>query len=330
MTTRISTDIDEACSILKKGGVVAIPTETVYGLAANGMDPNSVIKIFEAKNRPAFNPLILHCSSKQKALDLVSFCPDWAHELMNSFWPGPLTLVLPKLKSVPDIVSAGLPTVAVRVPSHKITNAILENLEFPLAAPSANTFGRTSPTLPSHVFRDLNGRIPLILDGGLCNLGLESTIVGIDENFSPVIYRHGLISQEDIENIVGTVKSKLTATNSPLAPGMMKQHYAPITPSYLVDDLEEILPHLSNNKVGVLAFDKLESKEFHVARFLSESANYLEAAANLYRMMHELDTYNLDLILLKKMPDPMLGRAINDKLERASSPQYVLLRKINK
>jgi L-threonylcarbamoyladenylate synthase len=206
----IGRDIEKAKSLLMQGDLVAIPTETVYGLAGNALDPEAVALIFETKNRPSFDPLILHTSSIGRVEDFVSSFPEKLKILAESFWPGPLTLLLPRKSVVPDLVTSGLDRVAVRVPKHPLTLALLESLDFPLAAPSANPFGYISPTRPEHVEAQLGEKIPYILDGEACDVGLESTIVGLEED-EIVIYRLGGLEISAIEKLVGRSKSKITA-----------------------------------------------------------------------------------------------------------------------
>ncbi len=329
MKTEISRDIQRVCQLLEMGEAVAIPTETVYGLAANGLNPNAVRRIYEIKGRPSYNPLILHFSDKEKVFQATTRVPDWANELMDQFWPGPLTLVLPKAKNIPDVVTAGKQTVAVRVPSHPLMLEVLNHLDFPLAAPSANLFGRISPTRPEHVLKELNGRISLILDGGSCLYGVESTIIGVDTDDSPLLLRHGSIALEAIEAKIGRISKAIDPSDSPLAPGMLKSHYAPRTPAYLVGQLATWIEKLDHLKLGMLCFTTSERIDDPRIRVLSMSGNLEEAARELYRVMHELDHLKLDLLLFETFPQNGLGISINDKLQRATKP-IVELRKFLK
>src|ERR1035437_8374682 len=206
--SKIGIDIEKAKQILQEGGLVAIPTETVYGLAANALNKDAVFKIIEAKNRPHFDPLIIHTDSIEKVKLHVSDFPQWAQQLANAFWPGPLTLLLPKKNSIPDLVTSGLPQVAVRIPNHPLTLQLLKSLDFPLAAPSANPFGYVSPTNAEHVAAQLQGSVDYILDGGPCDVGIESTIVGFEDG-KITIYRLGGLAIEDIEKLVGKVQVKI-------------------------------------------------------------------------------------------------------------------------
>lgn len=324
MKTEISQDIQKVVELLKKGDPVAVPTETVYGLAANGFDPDAVRLIYEVKGRPSYNPVILHFSTKEKVFQAVTQVPLWANELMDYFWPGPLTLVLPKARHIPDIVTAGLDTVAVRIPAHPLMLEILKNIDFPLAAPSANLFGRISPTRPEHVFQDLNGRIQMILDGGSCQYGVESTIVGIDESGSPLLLRHGSISKEDVEEKIGRINEARSGSDTPAAPGMLKSHYAPRTPSFLVDELTPWIEKLDHLQLGMLCFTLSEGPDDPRVRVLSPSGDLQVATKELYRVMHELDQLKLDILLFKSFPTYGLGVSINDKLHRATRPTIEL------
>jgi L-threonylcarbamoyladenylate synthase len=328
MRTEISQDLDLAVKLLRAGEVVAVPTETVYGLAANGFDPDAVRKIFLVKERPSFNPLILHFSSKEKALEVLSDVPPWALKLMDELWPGPLTLVLPKKRMVPNEVTSGKATVAVRVPSHKIIHDLLCKLDFPLAAPSANLFGRISPTLPEHVLKDLDGRISLIIEGGQCDHGIESTIIGMDANGLPTLLRRGSIPKERIEHIIGKLKEIKSNEDDPLAPGMLKKHYAPQTPSFLVKEPERWLSKfdLKKYKIGVVRVRETNKIEGAVIRELSATSDLNEAARQLYKVMHDMDVLCLDFILFEEFPGTDLGPSLNDKLKRATKP-LIQLRK---
>lgn len=316
---QIGSDIDLAHSFLAKGQLVGIPTETVYGLAGNALNPESVALIFETKNRPTFDPLILHTSSLDRVVEFVSFFPEKLKQLAEKFWPGPLTLLLPRKPIVPDLVTSGLDRVAVRVPNHPLTLALLEQLEFPLAAPSANPFGYISPTQAAHVEAQLGGKIPYILDGGPCAVGLESTIVGM-EGEEIVIYRLGGLEISAIENLVGPVVVKDHSSSHPSAPGQLDSHYAPRKP-FMLGDLKALI--VEKQAVGVdfavLSFsDVFEevTKEKQIA--LSPSSDLYEAAQNLFAAMRKLDETSVQVILAELMPETGLGRAINDRLRRAA------------
>ena len=304
---------------LEQGGVGAIPTETVYGLAANAFNTMAVAKIFDIKNRPTFDPLILHTDSISKIFDYTTDFPPLAQKLANHFWPGPLTLLLPKSALVPDLVTASLPNVAVRIPDHPIALQLLKSLAFPLAAPSANPFGYISPTTALHVEQQLGSKIDFILDGGACNVGIESTIVGF-ENQQPVIYRLGGISVEAIEELVGKCIIQTSGSN-PKAPGMLMAHYAPKTPLIITDNINKYAIKYAHKKIGVISFSDFF---YHVniieSLVLSSSKDLKEAAASIFAFMRQLDCIEaLDYILVEQMPEEGLGRAINDRLLRASA-----------
>ena len=317
---RIDIDIDSAKSFLEKGQLVGIPTETVYGLAGNALNAEAVALIFETKNRPSFDPLILHTSSLERVGEFVRDFPEKLKLLAENFWPGPLTLLLPRKAIVPDLVTSGLDRVAVRVPRHSLTLALLESVDFPLAAPSANPFGYISPTQPSHVEAQLGGKIPYILDGGVCAVGLESTIVGM-EGDGLVIYRLGGLEIAEIEKLVGPVKIKDHSSSNPQAPGLLESHYAPRTPFFIGNLSELIAENLEKNTdFAVLSFADFfpEVKpENQVA--LSPARNLHEAAKNLFSAMRKLDESPASLILAELMPETGLGKAINDRLRRAAT-----------
>jgi L-threonylcarbamoyladenylate synthase len=313
----IGTDIAKAAQLLRDGHMVGIPTETVYGLAANALDADAVLRIFEAKGRPHFDPLIMHLPDTEAVRAHVQVNPPQAEFLMAAFWPGPLTLVLPKQAHVPDIVTSGLDTVAVRVPSHPMTQALLRQIDFPLAAPSANLFGHVSPTTAQHVNDQLGDRIPYILDGGGATVGLESTIVGF-ENGMPTIYRLGGLGVEAIEHVIGPVQLILNQSSDPKAPGMLKSHYAPRIPLHLGNPLM-LLQQLEGRRIGFLGFNlPLREMAADRQRILSPKGDLNEAAHNLFAYLRELETMDIDAIIAEEAPDIGLGRAINDRLRRAS------------
>ena len=317
MQTVIHTNIDQAISFLKNGEVVAIPTETVYGLAANALDASAVIKIFEAKNRPFFDPLIVHTFSISEVYRLVEEIPAPLLELAKKYWPGPLTLLLPKKEIIPDIVTSGLPNVGIRIPQQEVALKLLQQLNFPLAAPSANPFGYVSPTSAQHVYDQLQGKIPYILDGGHCKVGLESTIVGIQNN-KVTIYRMGGLDIEKIETIVGKVHINIHQGDNPAAPGMLSAHYAP-NKKIIIGNIDENLVKYKNNKLGIISFKnqyfQVDSKYSFT---LSVKGNLNEAAQHLFAAMRALDDSDIEIILTENFPDEGLGRAINDRLTRAS------------
>ena len=234
--TIVSSDISKAVDILNNEDLVAIPTETVYGLAGNIFSEKAIRKIFAMKKRPLFNPLIVHTYDKSQLLKFVRHVPEKAKLLASHFWPGSLTLVLPKQKSVPDLITAGKDTVAVRIPNHPLILELLSRLDFPLAAPSANPFGNISPTKPEHVKSYFDGTLSMVLDGGNCDNGIESTIIGFEEE-EAVLYRLGSIAIEEIESVIGPVAVKNKKEVAPNAPGMLERHYAPETHTYLSEDI---------------------------------------------------------------------------------------------
>lgn len=318
MQTLCGTDINQAASLLKAGSLVAIPTETVYGLAANALNEDAVLNIYKAKNRPSFNPLILHIQSWEEAKKYIASYPADASILANHFWPGPLTLLLPKSKHVPDIVTSGSNLVALRVPNHPLTLTLLKTLDFPLAAPSANPSGFVSPTTASHVLEGLNGIIPYVLDGGNCAVGLESTIIGWNDEEEPVVYRLGGISSQAIETILGKqLHHTPSVLENPETPGQLKSHYATHTPLY-VGNLSELMQVHQGKKMAVIQFantKKIADVPFQYA--LSPASSTDEAAKNLFKIMREADACGAEVILCESMPTSGLGPAINDRLSRA-------------
>ncbi|WP_026955754.1 L-threonylcarbamoyladenylate synthase [Algoriphagus vanfongensis] len=316
----IGQDIAKAKALLESGGLVGIPTETVYGLAANALDPMAVAAIFEAKNRPSFDPLIIHTDSLEKVAQWVEYIPDQLKTLADVFWPGPLTLLLPKKAIIPDLVTSGLDRVAVRIPSHSLTLSLLQQLDFPLAAPSANPFGYISPTRADHVQKQLGQKIPYILDGGSCQVGLESTILGV-EGDEIVVYRLGGLELHALEAMVGAVKVKTHSSSNPSAPGLLESHYAPRKPFY-VGKLQELVPSFleAGKKIGVLSlienFNQV-SQDLQIQ--LSLSGDLKEAAAGLFASMRRLDEAEVELIVAEWMPEHGLGPAMNDRLKRAAA-----------
>ncbi|MBO6607801.1 L-threonylcarbamoyladenylate synthase [Psychroserpens sp.] len=314
----ISKDISKAIAILNSEELVAIPTETVYGLAGNIFSEKAINRIFSTKKRPLFNPLIVHIPSANLLHSIASYVPEKAKRLADAFWPGPLTLVLPKQSTIPDLITAGKPTVAVRVPNHKLTLELLEKLEFPLAAPSANPFGSISPTTAQHVNDYFEHDIQMVLDGGYCQRGIESTIIGF-EGEEPVVFRLGSTSLEAIEAIVGSVVVKNKKEIAPDAPGMLDRHYAPLTKTILTDNLLQAIELNNDKKIGVLAFkNQIISEHVIFQLVLSEQGDTVEAASNLYEALHKLDKQDLDLIIAERLPEFELGKSVNDRLQRAT------------
>ncbi|MBL0129272.1 MAG: threonylcarbamoyl-AMP synthase [Flavobacteriales bacterium] len=314
MSAKIGTDVESAATLLREGAIVAIPTETVYGLAANAFDEAAVLKVFEAKQRPSFDPLIVHIGRHADVMRLVTEPPPGSLALMEAFWPGPLTLVMPKRAEVPDLVTSGLNTVGVRMPAHPLAQELLHQLTFPLAAPSANPFGYVSPTTAQHVADQLGDRIPYILDGGPCSVGVESTIIGWEAGHW-VLYRPGGIAVERIEEVIGRVMIAQPHI-LPAAPGMLESHYAPRTP-VIVGDVQELLSTRTEERIGVIGF----MKRFDVAQcdVLSPNGDLSEAARHLFSALRSLDASECQVILAERFPDEGLGRAINDRLKRAAA-----------
>jgi L-threonylcarbamoyladenylate synthase len=315
--TEISTDRTAAVELLREGEIVALPTETVYGLAADALNPIAVAKIFEAKERPRFDPLIVHLPDRdwlEKVVALPVQDRQLILDLADTFWPGPFTMVLPKREMVPEIVTAGLDTVGVRLSVHRVFSEIIRALRKPLAAPSANRFGRVSPTTAQHVLDELKERIPLIIDGGPTAHGIESTIVAICAGGIRIL-RRGPITEEQLSEF-GKIDN-VASSEKVSAPGQLPTHYAPKTQLRLIEDVNSFSPD-KNQRVGLLAWNPIESeKKFAAVRYLSERQDLREAAANLFRYLRELDVPNVDLIVAEQVPDRGLGAAIMDRLRRA-------------
>lgn len=313
----IGTDLSKAVDLLNQGKLVAIPTETVYGLAANALDADAVLSIFTAKNRPTFDPLIVHVQNIQEAQKHVFNLDGKALDLAMAFWPGPLTLVLPRQKHIPDMVTSGLETVAIRVPNHAVTLALLSHLDYPLAAPSANPFGYVSPTSAQHVAQQLGNKIAYILDGGDCTIGIESTIVSFDNNKANIL-RLGGITLDQIEDIIGTVQLDINQNSNPKAPGQLDKHYAPLKPLYF-GDIDKMLLEYPNKKIGVLSFcNHYSNNNIILNLILSAQQDLNEATHNLFSAIRTLDQSDVDIILAEAAPTHGLGAAINDRLRRAS------------
>lgn len=328
----ITTDVGRAAEKLIGGGLVAFGTETVYGLGANALDVDAVSRIFEAKNRPHFDPLIVHIASDDWLGRLVEEVSPLARQLADTFWPGPLTMVLPKKEIVPDLVTAGLPTVAIRMPEHPLALELLRTVNLPIAAPSANPFGQISPTTAQHVLDHLGSRIDLILDGGPCDVGVESTVV-LMTGERPRILRHGGITQEQMEAIIGPVdlaeasaadeassSSESDSQSAPASPGMLSQHYSPTTPLFLVNDVAP--ESLSGKRAGLLRYRRTTASpdadaQFAAIELLTEDGDLRTAAARFFAAIRRLDSEGLDLILAESFPEEGLGRALNDRLLRA-------------
>ena len=313
---KTGTDIAHAKALLEKGKLVAIPTETVYGLAGNGLNESAVAKIFEAKNRPSFDPMILHTNDLEKIKPFVKSIPSLIQKLANQFMPGPLSILLEKSDAVPDIVTAGSPLVAIRIPRHPLTLQLLSQLDFPVAAPSANPFGYISPTTAQHVADQLGNKIDYILDGGPCEIGLESTIIKTNTKDQITVLRVGGIAIEEIEKLVGKVEVVKHSTSNPTAPGMLKSHYAPRVPLVIGQPPNNTI----TKKIGALAFAKYyDNLPTENQLVLSPTEDLKEAAQNLFAHLRKLDQMDIELIVTDYVPNVGLGRAINDKLRRAAA-----------
>lgn len=310
------TSVADAAKLLKEGEVVAIPTETVYGLAGNAFEPSALAKIFAAKERPTFDPLIVHIADIGSLESIAKDIPDSAYKLAEAFWPGPLTMILPKKDCIPDLCTSGLPSVAVRYPSHPVAQAIIKESGLPLAAPSANLFKHVSPTTAEHVAAQLADRIAGIVDGGPCTVGVESSIVSLTGDI-PTVLRPGAITPEMVKSVLGNVTIK-ESTSKPgqamQAPGQCDTHYRPQVPLFFGTVPEGYV--LPEHTVRI-AFGNT-SGPIDAALNLSESGDMTEATSKLYAYMHDLDTPKYDLILVDPIPNTGIGMALNDRLKRAS------------
>ena len=315
----IGTQINKAVQLLKNGNLVAIPTETVYGLAANALDKKAVAQIFQVKNRPSFDPLIVHVSSLAVADEYVTEINTDAQKLARAFSPGPITLILKKKGIISDLVTSGHPTVAIRIPRHPLTQILLESLDFPLAAPSANPFGFVSPTTAQHVMQQLGNSIPYIIDGGPATVGVESTIVDVSQK-TPKILRLGGLALEEIEDVLGKKIAYIKKSSSnPAAPGMLVSHYSPGCPLVL-GKLNKSLLENATVATGVLSFGKTKFYNKNIVEFnLSKSADLIEAAQNLFTALRSFADKKVSVIYAQKLPERELGRAINDRLTRAAT-----------
>jgi len=313
----ITDNLEKAIFALNKNDLVAIPTETVYGLAGNAYSEEALKKIFDLKNRPFNNPLIVHVKSMDYMKEIAREIPDIALKLAEHFWPGPLTLVLKKQPHISDLITAGKDTVAIRMPNHKQTIELLQKLDFPLAAPSANPFGSISPTCSKHVLDYFNDKLEVILEGGNCENGIESTIVGFEEN-QVILYRHGSISIDDIEEVAGRITVNSKNDIDPKAPGMFSRHYAPKTDTFLTNNVRELIKSFPDQKIGLLLFkSEIKNTMIKHQEILSINGDLSEAAKNLYAAMHRLDEKDIDIIIAEILPEMGIGKSINDRLKRA-------------
>jgi L-threonylcarbamoyladenylate synthase len=297
----ITKDLSIALKHLRQGDVIGMPTETVYGLAGNAFDANAIQKIYSIKQRPATNPLIVHVGSIQQAETFVKEFPEPLRQLAQTFWPGPLTLLLKKSDRIPDVVTAGSDRVAIRIPNHPLTIELLNQLDFPLVAPSANPYTRISPTNAQQVDLYFGDQIPVVLDGGTCEKGLESTIVGWEDD-QAVVYRLGALSIEQLESIVGNVRIRNQGEKVLLAPGMTKKHYSPSTPFLIVENVVDY---------------QTQHPEKHIGVFLAGNEDPDEIAPGFYARLQEMDEMGFDVLIASRLSDQGLGRTINDRLKRA-------------
>ena len=309
------TSVSEAARLLKEGEVVAIPTETVYGLAGNAFEPKALAKIFAAKERPTFDPLIVHIADIAQLTDIAKDIPDSAYKLAEAYWPGPMTIILPKKDCIPDLCTSALPSVAVRFPSHPIAQAIIKESGLPLAAPSANLFKHVSPTTAEHVAAQLADRIAGIVDGGPCSVGVESSIISLVGE--PTVMRPGAITPEMFKAILGEVKIK-ESTSKPgqpmLAPGQCDTHYRPQVPLYY----GEVPAGYTLPEHTVRIAFGTQTGPIPATVNLSATGDMVEATSKLYAFMHDLDDPKYDLILVDPIPNTGVGMALNDRLKRAS------------
>lgn len=325
--------IEEAAQLIRKGEVVAFPTETVYGLGGQVKMDQAVQKIFTAKGRPSDNPLIVHIADRNDVDHLAQSVPDYAEALMDSFWPGPLTIIVPKQEGVlSELVTAGLHTIAIRMPNHPVALALIKEAGIAVAAPSANRSGKPSPTTAAHVLDDLSGRIAGVLDGGDTGVGLESTVVDCTGPY-PVILRPGGVTLTDIEAAVGKIEIGSTLQNAngvPKSPGMKYTHYAPEAPLYLIEGTHSFIQQkidelrAEGKKVGMMATE--ESEHFYVAdRIISCGCRHeIESVAkHLYGALRSFNTSSLDIILAETFPSEGVGMAIMNRLEKAAGHRWI-------
>jgi L-threonylcarbamoyladenylate synthase len=307
-----------AAEILKNNGLVAFPTETVYGLGANAFDDEAVMKIFRAKNRPADNPLIVHVSNMKMLSEVVESLSPLAKKLIKKYWPGPLTLVMKKSRKIPDSVSCGLESVAVRMPANNIALKLIEAAGVPIAAPSANLSTRPSPTKGEHVLDDLDGKIDLILDGGSCDIGLESSVLDISQK-KPLLLRPGKITLEELKDFLGEVESN-TSSNKPSSPGMKYRHYSPKAKIFLVNnsEIKEQFKMLKkqDKKVALFTF---ENKDINADFVFCFNGDYSLMAREIFSLFREADKRKIDFILIEGIKEEGLGLAIMNRLRKAAS-----------
>jgi len=306
-------DIEKGASLLREGKIVAFPTETVYGLGADAFNPEAVARIFELKERPSFDPLIVHISEPGDYLRLASEPDERVEELAGKFWPGPLTIILPKNKTVPDIVTSGLQTVGIRMPDNKIALELIKSAGCPVAAPSANKFGRVSPTTAAHVkkyFPDID----FIIDGGKTKVGIESTVIRLTQKGFQIL-RHGIITRDEIQKIL-PYDSSSSDKNLPASPGMLESHYSPCIPLVISDPSN--IGKAERERAGLLSFTGEDTGHFKTVILLTEKMDLREYAGNLFEALHEMEEKGVDLIVAEPVPEKGIGIAVMDRLKKAS------------
>ncbi len=308
----VGRNIQIAANLIKEGKLVAFPTETVYGLGANALDPLAVAKIFEMKERPSFDPLIVHIAERDDIERLTGKTDERIFQIIDRFWPGPLTLVLPKSEIVPDITTSGLSTVGIRMPDSEIALELIRTSGCPIAAPSANKFGRISPTTADHVRKQLYG-VDYILDGGNTKVGIESTIISLSDKGFQVL-RNGIVTREEIEEILpydDTVQSK-----DVVAPGMLKSHYSPAKKMIISDGKN--IHAIDKSKAGFLSFSGTQEEDYKKVIRLTENKDLKEYAVNMFAAMHELEESEVEIIVAEPVPEKGIGMAIMDRLKKAA------------
>mgnify|MGYP002349972088 CR=1 FL=1 len=311
----IGTDIEKAAEIIRNGGLVAFPTETVYGLGANALNTIAVAKIFEVKERPTFDPLIVHIANIEKVSELTQNVDKRVYDLATKFWPGPLTIVLPKKDIIQDIVTSGLGSVGLRMPNNNIALELIRRANCPIAAPSANKFGRISPTTASHVAKQ-NMNIDYIIDGGSTTVGIESTVITLlDDGF--VILRNGFITEDDLQKIVPKSKNVNKQEISKLSPGNVDSHYSPSKPLYIVGQFSKTI---DKSKAAFVAFrkDNIIDFDYKVVEYLTQNGDLKEAAVNFFSILHKLEDCDVENIVIESVPETSIGKAIMERMRKAA------------
>ena len=313
--------IRSAARIIKAGGLVAFPTETVYGLGCDAMNADAAAKVFEAKQRPQFDPLIVHIADPQQLNIVIGSLPVLGQRLMEAFWPGPLTLVLSKQQAIPDLVTAGLSTVAVRMPNHPVAQALIREAGTPIAAPSANPFGYVSPTTAQHVADGLGSKADLILDGGPCPVGVESTIVSLAGS-QPELLRPGSITIEQLSAVIGSIRRSSAVNDTPIAPGQLSRHYATRTQLMILASVGARPVLKDDERAGLLIHSQVRETDdrFAAVEVLSATGDLREAAHRLFAALRRLDSLGLDRIYAEPCKEEGLGMAIMDRLRRCAAP----------